>query len=132
MYPTNVLEAAELALELALRNQQYIEHSKIPLVAHQTWKDFDTANWSPYVRQSVDGWLQAASGASSVGENEMAYILWDDAGIESLMTQYEPQLAAAFAGLPYNVEKADTFRVTVLRWFGGIVSILKECEDYIR
>ncbi|KAI9710191.1 MAG: hypothetical protein M1828_002205 [Chrysothrix sp. TS-e1954] len=120
LHPTTVLEAAELALELALRNDQYIEHSKIPLVAHQTWKDFDTAHWSPYVRESVDGWLQAAGGGSSVGDYEMAYILWDDRGTESLMNQYEPQIWDAFTRLPYNVEKADTFRVTVLRWFGGI------------
>ena len=90
LHPTNVLEAAELALELALRKEQYIDHSKIPLVAHQTWKNFDTKTWSPYVKESVDNWLQAAGGNDEPPYEEMAYILWDDRGIELLMERFEP------------------------------------------
>ena len=50
----------------------------------------------------------------------MAYILWDDNGVDALMKHYEPYLWDLFQNLPYPVEKADTFRVAVLRWFGGI------------
>ena len=64
----------------------------------------------------------ASTGQGDANRTEMAYILWDDRGIELMMQNYEPLLWPSFEKLPYFVEKADTFRVAVLRWFGGIVS----------
>ena len=56
----------------------------------------------------------------------MAYFLWDDDGIAKLVEQYEPELLANFQLLPYPVEKADFWRVAVLKWFGGLVSLSNE------
>ena len=53
----------------------------------------------------------------------MAWLLWDDNGIEALVSKYEPALYALFKLLPYSVEKADVFRIVVLKWFGGVVSL---------
>ena len=128
--PRNVLEAAQLALELSLRDERFMNNSKIPLVAHQTWKNLNSSTWPKIVQESVDGWLDSATGESDPSNPEMAYILWDDEGIDSLMNHYEPSLWKAFHGLPYGVEKADTFRVAVLRWFGGIVSSLQPRRKY--
>lgn len=122
--PQTVLEAAQLVLELSIRNRKFARNSKIPLVAHQTWKSLTPETWSPMIQESVEGWLNASTGVSTPGTPEMAYILWDDEGIESLIKQYEPKLWEGFKTLPYPVEKADTFRVAVVRWFGGYVSIL--------
>ncbi|KAI9666918.1 MAG: hypothetical protein M1831_001423 [Alyxoria varia] len=135
--PRNVLEAAQLALELSLRDEHFMNHSKIPLVAHQTWKNLNSSTWPKIVQQSVDGWLDSATGESDSSNAEMAYILWDDEGIDSLMNHYEPSLWKAFHGLPYGVEKADTFRVAVLRWFGGIyadvdIKLLQHPASWIR
>lgn len=78
------------------------------------------------VRESVDSWLDAATGETNTRTPEMAYVFWDDDGIDSLIKNFEPSLWSDFQHLPYKVEKADTFRVAVLRWFGGIVSDLHE------
>lgn len=59
-------------------------------------------------------------GATDSQVPSMAYILWDDNGIEQLIKGYEPYLWDLFQNLPYPVEKADTFRVAVVRWFGGV------------
>ena len=48
--------------------------------------------------------------------------MWDDEGIRTLVQTYEHNMYPAFSALPYPVEKADLFRVLVLKWFGGIVS----------
>jgi mannosyltransferase OCH1-like enzyme len=52
----------------------------------------------------------------------MAWLMWDDDGVDALVQKYEPGMYQAFSALPYPVEKADAFRVLVLKWFGGVVS----------
>lgn len=54
--------------------------------------------------------------------DNMAYFFWEDAGINRMVTQFEPGFLKHFTTLPSNVERADVFRVLVLKWFGGIVS----------
>ncbi|KAK5047601.1 hypothetical protein LTR84_006698 [Exophiala bonariae] len=39
-----------------------------------------------------------------------------------MITQFEPRFLKQFTELPSNVERADVFRVLVLKWFGGIYS----------
>ena len=56
--------------------------------------------------------------------------------MDQLIQSYEPQLWSLFPQLPYPVEKADTFRVTVLRWFGGFygdvdVSLLEHPAEWV-
>ena len=116
--PRTVIEAAELALELAFLTSSFAEHSRIPLIAHQTWRSLKSSSWPETVQASVDSWLTAAT-TGSVANPKMAYIMWDDEGLDQLMEKYEPQMWELFQQLPHPVEKADTFRVTVLRWFGG-------------
>ena len=127
--PQSVAEAAQLALELALRNQKFARNSKIPLLSHQTWKSLNPEAWPPIVQDSIEGWLNASTGIGFEKTPEMAYILWDDDGIESLIKQYEPELWRGFRQMPHPVEKADAFRVAVLRWFGGFVSAIVSCPS---
>lgn len=51
--------------------------------------------------------------------------MWDDDGVEEFMKVYENSSWAAIDMMPYKVERADIFRVAVLKWFGGIVSMTK-------
>ncbi|EXJ57781.1 uncharacterized protein A1O5_12339 [Cladophialophora psammophila CBS 110553] len=50
----------------------------------------------------------------------MAYFFWEDDGIVQMLTEFEPQFVHQFVSLPSNVERADVFRILVLKWFGGI------------
>lgn len=62
----------------------------------------------------------------------MAWFLWDDDGIDALIEKYEPNLYENFQRLPFSVEKADVFRVVVLKWFGGVVRPLNTPLDAMR
>lgn len=103
-----------------LQRSKFLDNSRIPLIAHQTWRTFETQKWPSVIRESVEEWIEAAIRDSSA---QMAWILWDDAGMDALMKKYEPELYDDFLTLPYPVEKADMFRVVVLKWFGGVVSL---------
>ncbi|KAF2718584.1 glycosyltransferase family 32 protein [Polychaeton citri CBS 116435] len=119
--PRSILDAAELALELSLRNGRYIEGTKIPLIVHQTWKSMDPETWSDIIQQSVSEWLEyAVHPWEGTESSEMAYFLWDDNGLEALFKTYESAMWKQYRMLPYPVEKTDAFRVAVLRWFGGV------------
>ncbi|OAL31272.1 hypothetical protein AYO20_08327 [Fonsecaea nubica] len=50
----------------------------------------------------------------------MAYFFWEDEGIVRMLAEFEPDFVHRFVSLPSNVERADVFRVLVLKWFGGI------------
>jgi hypothetical protein len=49
--------------------------------------------------------------------------MWDDNGVEEFMKVYENSSWSAINMMPYKVERADVFRVAVLKWFGGVVSV---------
>lgn len=100
-----------------LRQSRFLDNSRIPLIAHQTWRTFDTNSWPAIIRECVEDWIEIAVGD---GSSEMAWFLWDDAGIDALMKKYEPELYDDFLSLPYAVEKADIFRIVVVKWFGGV------------
>ncbi|KAL9060612.1 MAG: hypothetical protein Q9162_000563 [Coniocarpon cinnabarinum] len=137
LHPTTVLEAAQLALELSLLTSSFAPRSRIPLIAHQTWRSLKTSAWPETVQRSVDSWLSAATPSNGSQHADMAYILWDDNGVDQLMKKYEPTLFELFRGLPYPVEKADIFRVAVIHWFGGFygdvdVNLLQHPDDWIQ
>lgn len=121
--PRSPAEAAQLALELSMRRNLYLQNTKIPLIVHQTWKDVDAASWSSGARDSVEAWLKVATGETYPELPKMAYILWDDSAVDALIELYEPEMWPEFQKLPRPVEKADIFRVAVLKWFGGVVSL---------
>ncbi|KAJ9603204.1 hypothetical protein H2200_012499 [Cladophialophora chaetospira] len=50
----------------------------------------------------------------------MAYFFWEDDGVLLLVDEFEPDFVPLFRALPSNVERADVFRILVLKWFGGI------------
>lgn len=104
-----------------------MDNSQIPLIAHQTARSAGPETWSKVIRKCVDRWLAAATGADDAADAEMAWFMWDDDGIRAVVQKYEHNFYEAFSALPYPVEKADAFRVLVLKWFGGIVSIVKKC-----
>jgi hypothetical protein len=56
---------------------------------------------------------------------DMAYFFWEDEGIALLLDEFEPDFVATLDDLPANVERTDVFRILVLKWFGGIVSIFR-------
>jgi hypothetical protein len=123
----DITDAAECALHLALVNEAFIDNSNIPLIAHQTARSVEPETWSELVRDCIETWLLAATDQqyqqySGFSGAEMAWVMWDDDGVDALVQKYEPGMYQAFSALPYPVEKADAFRVLVLKWFGGVVS----------
>lgn len=80
--------------------------------------------WPAVMKERVETWIRTAvqGGLDSLYGPEMAWFLWDDDGIDKLFEKYEPDSYKYFQQLPYPVEKADVFRVVVLKWFGGVVS----------
>lgn len=120
--PQTSLEAAELAYTLASTQSRYMDYSSIPLIVHQTWKTMDRNLWSSNVVQAVGTWLSYCQPAPQSYGTDMAYIIWDDDGMRAFMQKYEPDFLRVFWTLPSIVERADVFRVLVLKWFGGIVS----------
>jgi mannosyltransferase OCH1-like enzyme len=66
----------------------------------------------------VEKWL------NHVISDDMAYFFWEDNGIDQMMAKFEPGFMNHFTTLPSNVERADVFRILVLKWFGGIVSAI--------
>jgi mannosyltransferase OCH1-like enzyme len=119
----DITDAAECALHLALVNDAFIDNSNIPLIAHQTARSAEPETWSSLVRECIESWLVAATGHyDGFSHAEMAWLMWNDDGVDALVQKYEPGMHQAFSALPYPVEKADAFRVLVLKWFGGVVS----------
>ena len=124
----NVLDAAECALALALANRAFINNSLIPLIVHQTWRSLATGTWPRPVQECVEQWVSFATGQpSGRDQKNMAWFIWDDNGVYSFIAKYEADFHPLFTSLPYPVEKSDVFRVLVLKWFGGIVSL--QCKN---
>jgi hypothetical protein len=123
----HIVDAAECALHLALANNAFIANTQIPLIAHQTSRSANPDTWSKVVRGCVEKWLAAATKSDDPSTAEMAWFMWDDEGIRTLVEKFEHDLFPAFSALPYPVEKADLFRVLVLKWFGGVVSADHVC-----
>lgn len=94
----------------------------------------DADTWSYLIRERVERWLSVCAQPEDelLTGPEMAWFLWDDDGIDALIKTYETDLYEDFERLPYPVEKADLFRVVVLKWFGGIVSLLVKHEARLR
>ena len=119
MKPETIVDAALIASQATTANYHHrvISHSAIPLILHQTWKNRCIDTWSDLLRTSVEKWLEF------VISDDMAYFFWDDDGVTRLLQEFEPDFLDRFDSLPANVERSDAFRVLVLKWFGGIVSI---------
>jgi hypothetical protein len=114
---------ATLALGLAMRKDRFLSNTGIPLVVHQTWNGLGSHTWSALVRKSVNRWLEAAVGGDSPETPPAAYIMWDDKSGEEFMKIYENSSWSAIDMMPYKVERTDVFRVAVLKWFNGVVSV---------
>ncbi|KAL4885477.1 nucleotide-diphospho-sugar transferase [Aspergillus karnatakaensis] len=111
----SVVAAAQLARNLSLTDpQRQIPYSSIPRIIHQTWKDTNIETWRDTFRQSAEKWL------TTLENDDVAYIFWDDAGIAQFMHAFEPKLEATFYALPSNVERSDVFRMLVCKWIGGV------------
>lgn len=81
--------------------------------------DLTTNTWPQPVKDGVDGWLDMA--VHSPPSSELAWFLWNDESMDAFLIKYEPELYEDyFHQLPYMVEKADLFRIVVLKWLGGI------------
>ena len=102
---------------------------------HQIWTNHPVTDWSLPIRKSVAKWTRVARGDGLSEDSEMAWFLWDERGIDVFMRTREPSLYEDFKALPYSVEKADVFRIAVLKWFGGVVcqltvgTLVKHCNS---
>ena len=115
--PRTIVEAAKIASDAVSTGKgRNINYSSIPLLLHQTWKTRRADTWPEDICVAVEKWL------NYVISDNMAYFFWEDSGINQMVTQLEPGFLKHFTELPSNVERADVFRVLVLKWFGGIVS----------
>lgn len=111
------MDAALLASQAANAKGRMMDHSNIPLILHQTWKDRHVDTWTELLRDSVEKWL------TYVVADDMAYFFWEDEGIMQFLEEFEPEFVQDFINLPANVERTDVFRILVVKWFGGIVRL---------
>ncbi|KAI1613217.1 putative glycosyl transferase [Exophiala viscosa] len=114
VHPENIVDAALLASQAANTKGRLMDHSNIPLIMHQTWKDRHVDTWTDLLRNSVEKWL------TYVVADDMAYFFWEDEGILQFLEEFEPEFVQDFINLPANVERTDVFRILVVKWFGGI------------
>lgn len=121
--PTNLLEAAQLASLIAKKDSEYLDETAIPSIVHQTWKSTDTADFPDKSLDGIEKWLEYAV----MGEKKMAYFMWDDKGVRSLLRTVDqgnlPRSIHVADILPRQVEVADLFRATVCNTIGGVVSL---------
>lgn len=89
---------------------------------HQKWDTTQLLGIDEMILSYIETWLIDAI-SPPPGSSEMAYFLWDNQGILTLMEEYEHDLANDFVEVFSPVEKVDIFRVAVCKWFGGIVSL---------
>lgn len=66
----------------------------------------------------VEKWLKFAIQLDD--KQQMAYLFWDDNGINELIHGLEADFADSFK-LFSRIEQTDIFRVLACKWFGGIV-----------
>ena len=91
---------------------------------HQTWKGTDISLFPEKTLEGVEKWLAYATAP----ETEMAYFMWNDAGVRELLQNVETGYSNAGEKLeladilPKPVELADVFRVVVCNTIGGVVS----------
>ncbi|KAK9427004.1 hypothetical protein V1505DRAFT_318295 [Lipomyces doorenjongii] len=123
---TTTLEAAHLAFYLARSQARYIRNSTITLILHQSWHSMTAQSWPPLLKDYVESWLAVCHGKPLSSKDndpqEMAYIMWDNIGIDLFIKEYEPDFWQSYIALPILVERVDAFRIAALRWFGGVYS----------
>lgn len=121
--PKNIIEAVQLASKVVeSRPERHIPYSKIPLLVHQKWDTTKLTGTNEMVLSYIETWLVDAI-SPPPGCSEMAYFLWDNEGVSTLMQEYEHELMNDFVEVFSPVEKVDIFRIAVCKWFGGIVSL---------
>jgi len=49
--------------------------------------------------------------------------MWDDKGVEEFKEIYENSSWSTIDMMPYKMERAGVFRVAVLKWYSGVVSV---------
>lgn len=120
--PRNIVEAARIASQAVQSHpERHIPFSNIPLIVHQKWNTARLNGTDSRIVSFVETWLTHST-LPEEGSSPMAYFLWDDQGVLSLVKELESPLADDFANVFSPVEKVDIFRIMVCKWFGGIVS----------
>jgi mannosyltransferase OCH1-like enzyme len=121
--PRNIVDAAVIASRAALSdNTRTMTHSSIPLVLHQTWKNTNIDTWSDNIRGVTEKWLEY------VVSNNMAYVLWDDVGINQVLEDHEWSNNEIWpsgdeTSVLTFIERTDVFRILLCSLFGGIVRL---------
>ncbi|KAH0530857.1 hypothetical protein TsFJ059_005434 [Trichoderma semiorbis] len=118
--PKTIIEAAQLASNAAKSNpERNIPFSNIPLLVHQKWDTTSLNGTKDMIVSYIEDWLVDAISPSS-GMSRMAYFLWDNEGVLSLIKEKEKDLTTDFIEVFSPVEKVDIFRIIACKWFGGI------------
>lgn len=121
--PKTIIEAAQLVSKAVQSHpDRHMPFSTIPLVIHQKWNTARLDGMNARIIAFIEEWL-ADSISPPLGTSPMAYFLWDDEGVLSLVQKYEQHFLNDFIQVFSPVEKVDIFRVMVCKWFGGIVSL---------
>ncbi|EFY95201.1 glycosyl transferase sugar-binding region (DXD) protein [Metarhizium robertsii] len=118
--PRTIIEAARIASQAAQSHpERHIPFSNIPLIVHQKWNTARLNGTDARIVSFVETWLTHST-LPEEGSSPMAYFLWDDQGVLSLVKELESPLADDFTNVFSPVEKVDIFRIMVCKWFGGI------------
>ena len=87
--------------------------SPIPRIIHHTWKDENVPEkWRAT-------WRSCLSAHKGYEER-----FWTDATMEAFIKEEYPWFLATYKGYPYDIQRADSFRLFALYHFGGIYSDL--------
>ncbi len=89
----------------------------IPHVVHQIWKSAEVPReWKGFARS----WVER--------NPDWEYRLWTDREIDTYVRDRYPHLGATYAGLSFNIQRADLARYLILHGCGGIYADLDlEC-----
>lgn len=89
----------------------------IPRVVHQIWRnEVVPKEWTRLTRSWVEH------------NPDWGYRLWTDRAVEAFVCEQYPELYATYAGLTYDIQRADLARYLILHGCGGVYADLDlEC-----
>src|SRR5688572_25246454 len=94
--PRTIIEAARIASQAAQSHtERHIPFSNIPLIVHQKWNTARLNGTDARIVSFVETWLTHST-LPEEGSSPMAYFLWDDQGVLSLVKELESPLADDF------------------------------------
>lgn len=103
--------------ELEKHVKPYINPPDFPFskIIHQSW--FNTKEDIPQDwKRSKEKWIEYHPG--------WLYILWNKKMSRDFISKYEPDFLDTYDSLKYEIQRIDSMRYVILKWFGGLYSDL--------